>query len=68
LGGRLIARHLARLAACGVRNVFLEVDEGNEPAIRLYTHAGFERVGRRPAYYERPEGTAAALILRRGLE
>jgi ribosomal-protein-alanine N-acetyltransferase len=68
LGARLIARHLARLAARGVRNVFLEVDEGNVPAIRLYTHAGFERVGRRPAYYEKPDGAAAALILRRGLD
>jgi ribosomal-protein-alanine N-acetyltransferase len=68
LGARLIGRHLARLAARGVRNVFLEVDEGNEPAIRLYTRAGFERVGRRPGYYEKPAGAAAALILRRGLD
>lgn len=68
LGGRLIARHLARLAARGVKNVFLEVDEGNDPALRLYTNAGFERVGHRPGYYEKPQGTAAALILRRRLD
>jgi ribosomal-protein-alanine N-acetyltransferase len=47
--------------------VFLEVDEGNDPAIRLYTRAGFERVGRRPGYYVTPGGNAAALLLRRDL-
>lgn len=67
LARRLIARHLARLAARGVKRVFLEVDEGNDPALRLYAHAGFERVGRRPDYYARPEGSAAALLLRRDL-
>lgn len=65
LGKGLLARHLARLAARGARQVFLEVDEGNQPAIRLYRRAGFEPAGRRPGYYEKPEGSAAALVLRR---
>lgn len=68
LAGRLIARHLARLAAHGVRHVFLEVDEGNRPALSLYARAGFAEVGRRPRYYEGPEGAAAALIMRRNLD
>lgn len=68
LGRRLIARHLSRLAARGVRRVFLEVDEGNEPALQLYTRAGFMQVGRRPGYYAKDEGHAAALILRRNLD
>jgi ribosomal-protein-alanine N-acetyltransferase len=67
LAGRLIARHLARLAAIGVARVFLEVDEGNEPALRLYRSAGFEEVGRRAGYYQRPEGNVAAILLRRDL-
>ncbi|MCC6949202.1 MAG: ribosomal protein S18-alanine N-acetyltransferase [Bradyrhizobiaceae bacterium] len=67
LGSRLLARHLGRLAASGARRVFLEVDEGNEPAIRLYTRAGFAQVGRRPGYYASRKGAAAALILRRDL-
>ena len=67
LAGRLIARHLGRLAARGVHRVFLEVDEGNDAALRLYARAGFQKVGRRPGYYERPEGNAAALLLRRDL-
>jgi ribosomal-protein-alanine N-acetyltransferase len=69
LAGRLLTRHLGRLAARGARNVFLEVDEGNAPAIRLYTRAGFETVGKRPGYYaEAGKPAAAAMIMRRSLD
>jgi [ribosomal protein S18]-alanine N-acetyltransferase len=51
-----------------VRKVFLEVDEGNAPALRLYSRAGFEQVGRRPGYYANSEGSASALVLRRNLD
>jgi [ribosomal protein S18]-alanine N-acetyltransferase len=68
LAGRLLSRHLGRLAALGVRKIFLEVDEGNLRAIRLYSRAGFEQVGRRPGYYANAEEAAAALILRRSLD
>lgn len=67
LGRQLLSRHLGRLAARGARRVFLEVDEGNQAAIRLYTRAGFAQVGRRPAYYPGGESRAAALILRRDI-
>ncbi len=36
--------------------VFLDVASDNEPAMKLYQHAGFEVVGRRPGYYKRPGG------------
>lgn len=71
--GRGLARdllnlHLRRLAGLGVRAVFLEVDEQNQPAIRLYARAGFREVGRRPNYYPGDGGaTASALVLRRDL-
>lgn len=71
--GRSIARallrhHLGRLMAFGVRKVFLEVEEGNDPAIRLYRRAGFVDAGRREGYYPKGAGKAAgALILRRDL-
>jgi ribosomal-protein-alanine N-acetyltransferase len=71
--GRGLARdllhlHLRRLAGDGVRTVFLEVDETNTPAIRLYRRAGFGEVGRRPNYYATPGAKpAAALVLRRDL-
>ncbi len=60
----LLDRHLRRLAGLGVRSVFLEVDEHNAPATRLYRRAGFRDVGRRQGYYA---GGAAALVLRRDL-
>jgi ribosomal-protein-alanine N-acetyltransferase len=67
LAGRMLARHLSRLAARGVRRLFLEVDEGNEAALRLYASSGFEQVGRRAGYYVKEAGSAAALLLRRDL-
>jgi ribosomal-protein-alanine N-acetyltransferase len=66
LARRLLDLHLRRLAGLGVRAVFLEVDEGNVPARRLYRRAGFREVGRRKAYYPAGNG-AAALVLRRDL-
>ena len=60
--------HLRRLAGFGARTVFLEVDEHNGPAIRLYDRAGFREISRRPNYYPGAGGkAAAALVLRRDL-
>jgi ribosomal-protein-alanine N-acetyltransferase len=66
LARRLVDLHLRRLAGLGVRSVFLEVEEGNQPALRLYRRAGFRQVGRREGYYQESRG-AAALILKRDL-
>jgi [ribosomal protein S18]-alanine N-acetyltransferase len=60
----LLDLHLRRLAGLGVRTVFLEVDEKNAAAGRLYRRAGFYDVGRRQGYYA---GGATALVLRRDL-
>jgi ribosomal-protein-alanine N-acetyltransferase len=60
----LLDFHLRSLAGLGARTVFLEVDEHNAPACRLYRGAAFHEVGRRRGYYQ---GGAAALILRRDL-
>ena len=72
----LLDLHLRRLAGLGTRTVFLEVDEHNAPANRLYHHFGFRVVGRREGYYADQPGRgrgdaftwesqgAAALILR----
>jgi ribosomal-protein-alanine N-acetyltransferase len=64
LARRLLDLHLRRLAGLRLRAVFLEVDEDNEPARRLYGRAGFREVGRRPGYYS---GGKSALVLRRDL-
>ena len=64
LARRLLDLNLRRLAGLGARTVFLEVDEGNVPARRLYQRAGVRDVGRRAGYYAAGQG---ALILRRNL-
>jgi ribosomal-protein-alanine N-acetyltransferase len=63
----LLARHLGRLAALGIARVFLEVDDGNRPALKLYERAGFRPVGQRAGYYVRADGARTALTLRRDL-
>lgn len=63
----LLRLHLGRLAGLGVRTVFLEVDEDNESARRLYARAGFAQVGRRQGYYADGERVSNALVLRRDL-
>jgi ribosomal-protein-alanine N-acetyltransferase len=60
----LLDFHLRCLAGRGAKTVFLEVDEQNEPARRLYARAGFREVGRRQGYYQ---SGATALVLRRDL-
>ena len=68
LARALLNLHLRRLAGLGAHAVFLEVDEDNEPARRLYRRAGFREVGRRPGYYQQGRDQAAtALVLRRDL-
>ena len=68
LARALLNLHLRRLAGLGTRAVFLEVDEDNTPARRLYARAGFQNVGRRAGYYQQADGNAAAaLVLRRDL-
>lgn len=68
LAGAILHLHLRRLAGLGIRAVFLEVDENNIPACRLYASAGFHEVGRREGYYrETADQSSTALILRRDL-
>jgi ribosomal-protein-alanine N-acetyltransferase len=51
LAKQMLNLHLRRLAGRGTRTVFLEVDESNVPANRLYQRFGFRTVGRREGYY-----------------
>ncbi|HEU0145455.1 MAG TPA: ribosomal protein S18-alanine N-acetyltransferase [Bradyrhizobium sp.] len=64
----LLLTHLGHLAGRGVRTVFLEVEENNQPARRLYQRIGFATVGRRERYYQQPGGEQLnALLMRRDL-
>ena len=68
LARKMLNLHLRRLAGLSARAVFLEVDEHNVAAIRLYDRAGFREVARRPNYYPGAgDKPAAALVLRRDL-
>ena len=60
-GKRLLAGVLARLAKAGARRVFLEVREGNRPALALYEAAGFREVSRRRNYYAAPPEDAVIM-------
>jgi ribosomal-protein-alanine N-acetyltransferase len=65
LSARLLAHHLPALQRRGVARLFLEVEEGNTPAERLYRSAGFVAVGAREGYYAKPGGAPArALVMR----
>jgi [ribosomal protein S18]-alanine N-acetyltransferase len=68
LSRNLLLTHLGHLAGHGVRTIFLEVEENNQPARRLYERAGFAVAGRRERYYQQPGGEQLnALLMRRDL-
>ncbi len=64
LGRELLDFQVSGLRRIGVRRLFLEVDENNRAARRLYEKSAFAQVGTRPGYYRSAEGSPAnALIL-----
>jgi ribosomal-protein-alanine N-acetyltransferase len=70
---RGVARGLLALAgeragAVGCERLLLEVAEDNEAARNLYRNLGFVDIAHRPAYYRRPVGAAAAIVLARPLQ
>jgi [ribosomal protein S18]-alanine N-acetyltransferase len=68
LSRNLLLTHLGHLAGRGVRTVFLEVEENNQSARRLYDSTGFAVTGRRERYYRQPGGEQLnAVLMRRDL-
>lgn len=65
IGERLVNCLTEELKENGVKTLLLEVRISNEPAKELYQKLGFEIVGKRPRYYEKPREDA--LILRKEL-
>jgi ribosomal protein S18 acetylase RimI-like enzyme len=51
IGAKVLAALLAELSARGVHRVYLEVEESNAAARRLYERAGFRTIGTLPDYY-----------------
>jgi [ribosomal protein S18]-alanine N-acetyltransferase len=68
LSRNLLLTHLGHLAGRGIRTVFLEVEENNHPARRLYDRTGFSVAGRRERYYKQASGEQLnAVLMRRDL-
>lgn len=68
LGWRLMQATLREAKMRGAEDIFLEVDETNVAACRLYDKLGFTKVGERKAYYAAADGKrSAALVMRRDL-
>lgn len=68
LGWRLMQAALREAASRGADSMFLEVEAGNTPAVRLYGKLGFNKVGERPSYYAGSDGRkSAALVMSRVL-
>lgn len=64
----LLHTHMGYLVGRGVQTLFLEVEENNEPARKLYERVGFITVGRRERYYREAGGQELnALVMRRDL-
>lgn len=62
LGAHLL-RHVLDLAReRGIEKLFLEVRASNERAIELYRRFGFEDVGLRRGYYDRPTEDARVML------
>ena len=68
VGRALMDAVFADLMMSPARRMFLEVDEQNHAAIRLYQKLGFATISSRKGYYPRPDGSAAtALVMARDL-
>lgn len=68
VGRALMQALLADLLMSPARKLFLEVDEQNQAAVRLYKGLGFVPLAARQGYYARPDGQAAtALVMARDL-
>jgi ribosomal-protein-alanine N-acetyltransferase len=68
VGRALMEALFADLMMSPARRMFLEVDEQNHAAIRLYKRLGFSTISSRKGYYPRPDGSAAtALVMARDL-
>lgn len=63
IGQQLVTELISHLAALDVKSLTLEVRQSNAAAISLYEKMGFQQVGLRPNYYQKPK--EAALILRK---
>ena len=60
VGRALLTAAMAMLGESGAKQLFLEVEEGNDAAVELYRSLGATAIGRRARYYE--HGADAAIF------
>lgn len=53
---QLMLRAMAHAKVLGASHMFLDVEDGNEPAIWLYGALGFRQINRRKDYYKQKNG------------
>jgi ribosomal-protein-alanine N-acetyltransferase len=63
-GRRLMVEYLSEAKRRGCKRVFLEVREGNIPAVELYRSLGFQVSARRKNYYAGPPEDGLVMELR----
>ena len=63
IGQQLVAELIEHLDKLDVKSLTLEVRQSNTAAVKFYEKMGFQQVGLRPNYYQKPK--EAALILRK---
>jgi [ribosomal protein S18]-alanine N-acetyltransferase len=61
IGTHLLEAMIAELALRGVRRIYLEVEQHNDAAIRLYDKSGFRHIGLLPDYFG-PEKSARHMM------
>lgn len=69
VGGAIMRAAFEDLRMSPAKKMFLEVEDGNAPAIKLYKGLGFAEIGRRQGYYTKPDAPpATALVMSRALD
>lgn len=58
VAGNVIEAIIKEAAGMGAQTIYLEVRAGNEKAIRVYERCGFERLGVRKGFYDKPKEDA----------
>lgn len=53
----MLAHAMQQVAGKGANAMFLDVEEGNEAAIKLYEGFGFRTINRRKLYYRQKDGS-----------
>lgn len=67
VGTHLLRAMIQKAVDREIQDITLEVRESNEPAIRLYTAFGFESVGIRKGFYDKPRENAI-VMWKRGIQ